>query len=55
MALQLRSLVKSTGTLEISLADVDVPTPGAEEVVMRVDASPINPSAISGSCSALPI
>ena len=44
MTLQLRSLVKSTGTLEISLADVDVPTPGAEEVVMRVDASPINPS-----------
>ena len=44
MALQLRSLVKTTGTLELSLADVDVPAPGVEEVVVRVDASPINPS-----------
>ena len=44
MALQLRSLVTKAGNLELSLANVDTPAPGAEEVVVRVDASPINPS-----------
>ena len=44
MALQLRSLVTKAGNLELSLANVDTPEPGAEEVVVRVDASPINPS-----------
>jgi NADPH:quinone reductase-like Zn-dependent oxidoreductase len=43
-ALQLRSLVTSQGTLELSLHDVQVPTPAANEVVVRVEASPINPS-----------
>jgi NADPH:quinone reductase-like Zn-dependent oxidoreductase len=43
-ALQLRSLVTSQGTLELSLHDVPVPTPGDNEVVVRVEASPINPS-----------
>src|SRR5882762_167141 len=43
-ALQLRSLVTSQGTLELSLHDVPVPAPGANEVVVRVEASPINPS-----------
>ncbi|BBZ45529.1 zinc-binding dehydrogenase [Mycobacterium parmense] len=43
-ALELRSLVTSRGTLELSLRDVAVPTPGADEVVVRVEASPINPS-----------
>ncbi|WP_231975874.1 zinc-binding dehydrogenase [Mycobacterium sp. E2462] len=43
-ALELRSLVTSDGTLEISLHDVPVPTPGADEVLVRVEASPINPS-----------
>ena len=42
--LQLRSLVKKEGTLELSLATVPVPEPKPEEVVVRVDASPINPS-----------
>jgi NADPH2:quinone reductase len=42
--LQLRSLVKSTGTLEISLLRVPTPEPGPDEVVVRVDAAPINPS-----------
>jgi NADPH:quinone reductase len=43
-ALQLRSLVTSQGTLELSLHDVAVPSPGANEVLVRVEASPINPS-----------
>ena len=43
-ALQLRSLVTDGGVLELSLVDVDVPTPGPDEVVVRVEAAPINPS-----------
>jgi NADPH:quinone reductase-like Zn-dependent oxidoreductase len=42
--LQLRSLVKSSGELEISLQTVATPEPGPEEVVVRVEATPINPS-----------
>lgn len=43
-ALELRSLVTSQGTPELSLHHVPVPTPGANEVLVRVEASPINPS-----------
>ncbi|KMO84029.1 zinc-binding dehydrogenase [Mycolicibacterium chlorophenolicum] len=43
-AIELRSLVTSAGTLELSLQDVDVPTPGDNEVLVRIEASPINPS-----------
>ena len=42
--LQLQSLVTARGTLELSLATVPVPTPGENEVLVRVEASPINPS-----------
>jgi NADPH:quinone reductase-like Zn-dependent oxidoreductase len=42
--LQLRSIIKKSGELEISLASVAVPEPGPDEVVVRVEASPINPS-----------
>jgi len=42
--LQLRSVVKNNGDLEISLVNVPTPEPGADEVVVRVEASPINPS-----------
>ena len=42
--LQLRSLIKSSGELEISLQDVPTPEPGPDEVVVRVEATPINPS-----------
>jgi NADPH2:quinone reductase len=42
--LQLRSLVKANGTLELSLVSVPTPEPAADEVLMRVDAAPINPS-----------
>ncbi|CAM4295639.1 putative NAD(P)H quinone oxidoreductase, PIG3 family [Mycobacterium basiliense] len=43
-ALELRSLVTSGGALELSLHDVPLPVPNAHEVVVRVEASPINPS-----------
>ncbi|WP_456622465.1 zinc-binding dehydrogenase [Bradyrhizobium sp. P5_C12] len=42
--LQLRSLIKKSGELEISLVDVPTPEPAADEVVVRVEATPINPS-----------
>src|SRR6201747_2326087 len=42
--LQLRSIIKKSGELEISLASVPVPEPGPDEVVVHVEASPINPS-----------
>src|ERR1700716_2739579 len=42
--LQLRSLIKKNGELELSLASVPTPEPGPDEVVVRVEASPINPS-----------
>lgn len=42
--LQLRSLVKKSGELELSLVNVPTPEPGEDEVVVRVEATPINPS-----------
>jgi NADPH:quinone reductase-like Zn-dependent oxidoreductase len=42
--LQLRSLLKKSGELEISLADIPTPEPGPDEVVVRVEGAPINPS-----------
>ena len=42
--LQLRSLIRNSGELELSLASVPIPEPGPDEVVVRVEASPINPS-----------
>ncbi|MEP7302236.1 MAG: zinc-binding dehydrogenase [Caldimonas sp.] len=44
-ALQLRSLVRS-GELELSLASVPVPEPRPNEVLVRIQAAPINPSDI---------
>lgn len=44
--LQLRSLVKPNGELEISLLSVETPTPAPDEVVVRIEATPINPSDI---------
>jgi NADPH:quinone reductase-like Zn-dependent oxidoreductase len=42
--LQLRSLIKKSGELELSLAKVEVPEPGPDQVVVKVEATPINPS-----------
>ena len=44
--LQLRTLVTKDGTLELSLARVPVADPGPDEVLVRIEASPINPSDI---------
>ncbi|MDO9174457.1 MAG: NADH oxidase, partial [Actinomycetota bacterium] len=41
---QLHSLVTADGTLQLSIAEVAVPTPSASEVVVQVQAAPINPS-----------
>ena len=42
--LQLRSTVKKEGIVELSIAEVSTPEPKPDEVVVRIDASPINPS-----------
>jgi NADPH:quinone reductase-like Zn-dependent oxidoreductase len=42
--LQLRSLIKADGELELSLAKVDIPDPGPDEILVRIEGSPINPS-----------
>jgi len=44
--LQLRSVIKATGELEISLIPVETPAPGLDEIVVQVHAAPINPSDI---------
>src|SRR5260370_4683918 len=43
-ALELRSLIKKSGELELSLAKAPVPEPGDDQVLVKVLASPINPS-----------
>ena len=43
-ALELRSLITPSGALEVSLAEVTIATPGPDEVVVRLEAAPINPS-----------
>ncbi len=45
-ALQVRSLVRADQTLEVFLDQVDVPDPGPGDVVIRVEAAPVNPSDI---------
>ncbi|TWT06108.1 zinc-binding dehydrogenase [Reyranella sp. CPCC 100927] len=42
--LELRSLIRKSGELELSLATVSVPEPGPDQVVVKVAATPINPS-----------
>jgi NADPH:quinone reductase-like Zn-dependent oxidoreductase len=44
--LQLRSLITPGGELQLSLARVPMPQPGPDEVLLRVEATPINPSDI---------
>ena len=41
---QLFTLITSEGELQVSLKEVDVPEPKAHEVIVRMEASPINPS-----------
>jgi NADPH:quinone reductase-like Zn-dependent oxidoreductase len=42
--LQLRSLISQDGKLELSISDTEMPKPAANEVVVRVEAAPLNPS-----------
>jgi NADPH:quinone reductase len=42
--LQLRSLAKKSGELELSLQTAAIPDPAADEIVVRIEAAPINPS-----------
>ena len=42
--LQVRTHIKPEGVLELSLAEVEVAAPGSDEVVVRVEAAPVNPS-----------
>ena len=42
--LQLRSLITKGGELQLSLAKVDLPEPGPDQVLVKVEATPINPS-----------
>lgn len=44
MALRLQSLVRADQTVELSLQPVEVPQPGPDQVLVRVEATPINPS-----------
>ena len=41
---QIRSRATSEGSIELSIAKVEIPVPGDDEVLIKVQASPINPS-----------
>ena len=41
---EIRSEITSEGKLNLSIATLDVPIPGDDEVLIKVEASPINPS-----------
>ena len=41
---QIRSLVTADGHLQVSIDSVDTPVPGPAEVLVRIEAAPINPS-----------
>jgi NADPH:quinone reductase len=42
--LQLQSLAKHSGELQLSLATASIPEPAADEIIVRIEAAPINPS-----------
>ena len=42
--IQLRSLIREDKTLELSLVDIEIPEPAPDEVIVRVEATPLNPS-----------
>lgn len=42
--LQLRSLIRGSGELELSLVEVPIAHPGPGEVLVRIEAAPLNPS-----------
>ena len=44
--LQLRSLISAQGELTLSLASIPTPVPAQDEVLVRIEATPLNPSDI---------
>lgn len=50
--LQLQSLIKTSGELELSLARVNVADPASDEVIVRIEATPINPSDLANLLAA---
>ncbi|WP_310497750.1 zinc-binding dehydrogenase [Sandarakinorhabdus sp.] len=50
--LQFRSLITAESGLEMSLAEVPVPVAGDGEILVRIEAAPINPSDIGLLCGA---
>ena len=49
-----RSTISSDGELRLELAERDVPEPGGSEVVVAIEASPINPSDLGVLLGAVP-
>ena len=43
-ALQLRSTIRAIGELELSLAEIEIAAPQADEVLIHIEAAPLNPS-----------
>ncbi len=41
---EIRSLVTNNGNIELSIKTSEIPTPAADEVLIKVEAAPINPS-----------
>ena len=41
---EIRSLVTNEGNIELSIKTSEIPTPAADEVLIKVEAAPINPS-----------
>jgi NADPH:quinone reductase-like Zn-dependent oxidoreductase len=52
---QLRSLITADGTLELSLVDVEIPELAPDDVLVRVEAAPVNPSDLIGWCAPSPL
>ena len=41
---EIRSKVTSEGNIELSITQAELPIPSADEVLIKVEAAPINPS-----------
>jgi len=42
--LQVQSCISASGELQLSLVEIAIPEPGPDQVVVRIEASPLNPS-----------
>ena len=41
---EIRSMVTNDGNIELSIKTSEIPTPSADDVIIKVEAAPINPS-----------